>query len=356
MDRGGLAYAAAFVVALIAAAVAYDAISAWAVHQAEDVDAEAAAARRAYTFLSGARGGDAPRVIVIGASDAREGVDAYIVDRLLRERGLPHETFNLAVGGDTPLRRIPELPLLVEARPALVVYTVGPFTFRDTPPDGLVNRFMPVAHLAAAPAPGSEAAMLLGPAHIEALDPPPFARLSPERLSMERQAIRDALRDAVASALGLEDENERRSRDRSLRVSSVKDPWTTSAESLSGPALEAALASFPRGWETVGDRENENTRAFELVLRTLAEAGIPTLVVESPLNPAFDDLVPADSLAAFRARAAEASLRHGVPFVGAQGIAAPDDFADHVHANRAGREKLSARLADLVAGLLEARA
>ena len=46
MDRGGLAYAAAFVVALIAAAVAYDAISAWAVHQAEDVDAEAAAARR----------------------------------------------------------------------------------------------------------------------------------------------------------------------------------------------------------------------------------------------------------------------------------------------------------------------
>ena len=67
-------------------------------------------------------------IIILGSSYVTEGIDAYLVEGVLREKGNNGSVFNLGMQAETPLSRLPEMENLIASRPKMVIIGVS---YRD---------------------------------------------------------------------------------------------------------------------------------------------------------------------------------------------------------------------------------
>jgi hypothetical protein len=99
--------------------------------------------------------------------------------------------------------------------------------------------------------------------------------------------------------------------------------------------------------------ENPNTRALGHLAQRLRRLAAPLIVVEAPVHP-LTELLAAKRLKRYQTRLAELAETEGFTLIEADELPAMDenDFADMVHANPQGRERLTGFIADRLAGTL----
>lgn len=113
-------------------------------------------------------------------------------------------------------------------------------------------------------------------------------------------------------------------------------------------------------WQTwLADREgdvypNPNTRALGRLARRLRESGGRLVVMEAPSHPIQKLLVPRARREAAHAELVRLAAEDGFTLLSQAELPAlgEDDFADWVHANARGRERLTAFLADYLSKML----
>ncbi len=67
-------------------------------------------------------------IFILGSSYVTEGIDGYLVEDALREKGINRSVYNLGIQAETPLSRLPELKNLIASKPGMVVIGLG---YRD---------------------------------------------------------------------------------------------------------------------------------------------------------------------------------------------------------------------------------
>ncbi|MFB3764864.1 MAG: SGNH/GDSL hydrolase family protein [Methanotrichaceae archaeon] len=73
-----------------------------------------------FNFYSMHEGPSDNEVYFIGSSQAAGDIDSCILENILKRRNISYQVYNIGYSGDTPLRRVTELPQLVQSKPKIV--------------------------------------------------------------------------------------------------------------------------------------------------------------------------------------------------------------------------------------------
>lgn len=357
-------YAFSAAVALLLASVAYAAtVTALEGPQWRE-DRFALTARQVYEFYgeeSSGSPGAAKRVYFLGSSQVRDAVSGTLLEEALAGSPVgPVIVSNLAVAGDTPLRRLPELPLLLEAKPDLVVIGVGRISLRDLDEEAtfiLRGQLRPVAEYRP-PIRGTPIADLVGEEFTDLLDPTPYTYLRDlwGKRGTIPSGLNKLLRDGEAYAsTSVEDvtvtANGVRFRPLEDLRGNLKDPWQTldltpaqikARENRTGdPPLDGYFRVAP----TPG---NPNERALALTLRMLKEHHIPVVVVYMPAHAWYQAAVDPGEEEQAHATFRRLTRDHDVPFIDLRDGFPERLFVDHLHLTSDGRRAFSELMVDVI--------
>jgi hypothetical protein len=253
----------------------------------------------------------------------REGVDARIIESLSPNIA----AYNLAVSGDLPYRRMVELPLAIAVRPDRVVIGLSyPEVFENRMPFEDQIAVLPAAAYEKMPA---EAKRLLAPEFLK------IARRSKwERFWWERKFFFSA----AFWRLGIPD------RANPLKpgyTTELKAPWVYE-KSLRLSELERFLNQRQNRYPPYSENKRIElgtilpARGLELIVNHLQAQGIRVSLVNMPLHPLLNDIIPPERHRLLRDYL-ESLATGSVTFIDFQDKLGAGDFIDLVHLNDAGR-------------------
>lgn len=275
----------------------------------------------------------APPVLLFGSSQVREGLDCA----LLEARLPPRRCANLAISAGSPLDVL-DLVDQLEARVPRHVTVLGlfPKLMHMSPKDGFVGR----TTLRCLSANGGWR-QVLGAEGV---------RLAAGLLEDLSPTLR--FKDALAAAWGVARADPRAA----WRLELPPQPRRL----LEGkaPQSEVYFANRIGVLDADAPRPGPFTAAQEEALRRLLDRGGVTLVIDFPTRPGYETTLPRETLDHYRGVMQDLRARRDVVFVATDELGPLDlaDFQDFTHLSDSGRAKVTARVAERLARVLEARA
>jgi len=274
-------------------------------------------------------------VLFWGSSMIREGVDCAQLEAALT--GV--SAFNLAVTGDIPCRRMVELPRVKALRPQRVVIGVSyPEVFEDRLPFEDQISVLPATAYASLP----PAARELMNSRFKAI----ATRSEWDRFCWKRKFFSSA----IFAKLGLSGRGD------SLKpghTTNLKAPWVYD-DAIKAAELKQFLAqhqnTFPpyTGNQRADPANSLGARSLTLLVKELQAQGTEVLLVNMPLHPLLNEVVPA-----WRREALGGFLKslgsERVKVTDYQDRLGPGDFVDLVHLSASGRAAFTLEMSRLLA-------
>jgi len=273
--------------------------------------------------------GRSPAVFVLGNSISVEGYDAGIMEDAAPE-GV--SVFNLAINGCDPSELIVLLPAVLETRPHAVVLTLRPADLgvsTGIPPDkAYAYAFGGIPALHASPLQQSD---LIGTSErsVQAL------QASSLRASLHfRSVLLTTLNQSARTAL--------RSELRAADPGDIVAPFHMLG-SISGPTLDRHLDVVAAQYAQRIDRGFSGRDQITRIAREIHEAGAIPMLVVAPTHPRIRDR-EADAASRLRDLLNELAETYDGIVIDASHLLDADDFADALHPNERGRNRLSIRV------------
>jgi hypothetical protein len=265
---------------------------------------------------------DRRNVVILGNSIAEAGLDGAALEQRFASAGLRFPKITLGGSPAVTFGMIADAVLALE--PRAVVYVASPPALRSRGYLDHVHTY----DVFAVPALFTPAELLAEPRfHLDGVvgQANVFAR------------HRAALRRALAVRLGYDSWERRRREAERARLRHMME----GGDALQEWARDRAPEVYP----------NPNSRALGLLARRLREHGARLVVLDPPLHPMAAMLVSPRRVTAYRETLRELAAQDGFELIPAEALPplAEADFADWVHANARGRERLTAALADALA-------
>ena len=269
-------------------------------------------------------------IVILGSSYVTEGIDAYLVERALKEQGINRSVYNLGMQAETPLSRLPELENLIASRPRLVVIGLG---YRDLANRteiyedrfGLISQRV---HL------DENYRSLYNDTQIGFLTQSPG-----EHLWYERKFIGGAVFHLVRNKILKENSYDREA----LFDTNFKDPWLLTTNLTE--EMKIKKAQEDESQDQTGDDLNPQKMALLSEVERLQQNNIRVIIIGMPMNPYYSERITESSRQNFSAFLNET----GIPWYDYEQEYPSAFFIDEGHMNSAGRNDFSQKLAQIIA-------
>lgn len=269
-------------------------------------------------------------VIILGSSYVTEGIDTYIVEDVLREKGSNQSVYNLGMQAETPLSRLPELENLIASRPRMVVIGLG---YRDLAnrTDIYEDRFALISqriHL------DEQYRPLYNDTQVELLTQSPL-----EHLWYERKFIGGAVFHLFRNGVLKENMSSREA----LYDTNFKDPWLLTTNLTEEIKIKKAQEDQYR--DQIDDDLNPQKMALLSTVNRLRQNNISVIIISMPMNSYYSDRITESSRHNFSVFLNET----GIPWYDYEREYPSAFFIDEGHMNSAGRTDFSSRVAAILA-------
>ena len=269
-------------------------------------------------------------VVILGSSYVTEGIDTYIVEDVLREKGSNRSVYNLGMQAETPLSRLPELENLIASRPRMVVIGLG---YRDLAnrTDIYEDRFALISqriHL------DEQYRPLYNDTQVQFLTQSPL-----EHLWYERKFIGGAVFHLFRNGV-LKDKSSSRE---ALYDTNFKDPWLLTSNLTEEIKIEKAQEDQSR--DQIDADPNPQKMALLSTMKRLRQNNISVIIISMPMNSYYSDRITESSRHNFSVFLNET----GIPWYDYEREYPSAFFIDEGHMNSAGRTDFSSRVAAILA-------
>jgi hypothetical protein len=269
-------------------------------------------------------------VVILGSSYVTEGIDTYIVEDVLRERGSNQSVYNLGMQAETPLSRLPELENLIASRPRMVVIGLG---YRDLAnrTDIYEDRFALISqriHL------DEQYRPLYNDTQVKFLTQSPL-----EHLWYERKFIGGAVFHLFRNGVLKEKLSSREA----LYDTNFKDPWLLTTNLTEEIKIQKAQEDQSR--DQIDDDLNPQKMALLSTVNRLRQNNISVIIISMPMNSYYSDRITESSRHNFSVFLNET----GIPWYDYEQEYPSAFFIDEGHMNSAGRTDFSSRVAAILA-------
>jgi hypothetical protein len=273
-------------------------------------------------------------IIILGSSYVTEGIDAALVEDMLREKGGNQSVYNLGMQAETPLSRLPELENLIASRPRLVVIGMG---YRDLAnrADIYDDRFGLISqriHL------DEHYRPLYNDTQIQFLTQSPL-----EHLWYERKFIGGAVFHLVRNGLLRENASGREA----LFDTNFKDPWLLTTNLTEEIKVQRAQEDQYR--DQIDGDLNPQKMALLSTVDSLRQNNISVIIISMPMSPYYSDRITDSSRHNFSAFLNGT----GIPWYDYEREYPSAFFIDEGHMNAPGRTDFSSQVAALIADQLK---
>lgn len=281
-------------------------------------------------------------IFILGSSYVLEGIDAYIVERLLKKNYINRSVYNLGMPDDAPLDRLGEIDDIIAQRPEIVIIGIS---YREFTNDTTINddrlQLIPkriTNDVEFSSFFNDEQLKIISQNYLERL----FYKRKYILPFIDRYVGGILLKDKKSSAIGV-----KMSRDPNLFISNFKDPWAGINNRTEAEKIEALKnTKYPN--PTFED-SNSQKKALQYLITKLNQNKIPVIIINMPITPQYSNGVN------------ESTRQNLSQFFNSTGLLWYDYereypskyFEDNWHMNIAGRSDFSQKIATILVDYLE---
>ncbi|CAG1001437.1 hypothetical protein METP3_03345 [Methanosarcinales archaeon] len=313
------------------------------IHYVVDVDLqenneELGRANNLLNFYEQPHDGD---IFIIGTSLVNEGIDAYLVEDLLKEKHINRSVYVLGENGDSPLERVTKLDNLIASKPGMVV--IG-LSYCSLTPDAndiySDDRFL--LRLQGKPI-NDKYKSLFSEEQLEPSYKTPLERFFDKRKFLFSSVDRYA-RDKLFK-------NEKSGRANNLSrypksyTSNFKDPWAHTINKTETEKKEELMDTKFRC--PISDDLDPQKKALQYITTKLPQNNIKVMIINMPISPYFSNVISEST----RHNYSKFLNSTGVPWYDYEREYLSESFTDKWHLNVAGRTGFSPKIAAILINL-----
>ena len=269
-------------------------------------------------------------IFILGSSYVTEGIDGYLVEDTLRERGINRSVYDLGIQAETPLSRLPELKNLIASKPGMVVIGLG---FRDLTnrTDIYDDRFALISQRVQL---DESYRPLFNDTRLQLLTQSPL-----ENLLYKRKFIGGSTAHLISNGILKKPVSGREA----LYETNFKDPWVLTINLTNDIKMQKAHEEVVR--DEIDENPNPQKLALLYTIDRLRNDNISVIIISMPMVSYYSDGISASSRQNFSAFLNAT----GVPWYDFQRAYPPPFFVDVDHMNTEGRTQFSGKLASIIA-------
>lgn len=271
-------------------------------------------------------------IFILGSSLVREGVDANVVEDILKKRQINHSVYNLAMNADTPLDRVCEVDNIISSRPKMIVIGIsyvglGNISIYNKDRVSLCFQRNQI---------NKEMQFLFTDDEIKFVSQSPFEGFFDQRKYLFNSIIPPI---PVQSS----EANIRKN----LYLTNFKDPWFNignTTETKKNEARRSVLRNRTN-LDLLSEDLNSQKQAFQYTITKFQKNNIRVIVINMPLDPNYSSIINESS----RHILSNFLNSTGVLWYNYEREYPPDYFFDNMHMNVAGRTDFSPKVATIIA-------
>lgn len=235
-----------------------------------------------YDFYDLNNHGNGTSVYVIGSSQTGNGIYAPKINQILNDSNLDVHVYNLYASSDTPNQRLAELQYIIDNNPSLVVYCISYrdfFNFSAYDASYSDERFK-LVHNRIKLHNGSET-YFSSQIYEDIVTPPsPF---------YYKKFIMNSMKYSMSS-------NVVTPTNYSYDIYGGLDSRIANNKPvLDNDTIELQITHHMGYWESIVDVESDNRKAFDYIINTLNNEGIPVIIVNMPIHPYLSESISDES-------------------------------------------------------------